>query len=310
MSIRSVMIGVLALVFGGSAALGINMLRGKTPAPVETVPVVVSAGEIGRFSTITAELLKTRDYPKDLVPEGSFTKIEDVVDRSAIVRFIPGEPILNDKITPPDAGIGVPGVIPPGMRMVTIHASTPEAGVAGFILPGHKVDVLCTLTGESPGRDTGGGETYTLLENVEILAVDQVLDTPDQNKIHLAGLRSVSLLVTPKQSAVLKQAQSSGNLHLTLRNPLDTKSVPDVDSGVTLAELRFPHRDRPWDERIKGIFEAGEKLLAQLPKLPPKEEEPEEVATPAPEPEPVEPPPPPKIRTLRGNLAGAVTVGG
>ena len=87
-------------------------------------------------------------------------------------------------------------------------------GVAGFILPGNRVDVLLSLGEISGTNETGGGSTITLLENIEILAVDQKMDAPSDNKVDTKDLRSVTLLVTPQQANRLDLGQNKGMLHL------------------------------------------------------------------------------------------------
>ena len=292
MSVRTILVALFAIIFGTSAAVGVNILRHSwTPKNLETIDVVVASYEIPRFTTLSAEHLKVREYPRELVPAGSFSKIEDVVDRVADATFASNEPLIEVQVSAKGAGRGAAAVIPPGMRAMTIKTPNAEAGVAGFILPGNRVDVLLTLRGVNDD-DSGGGSTTTLLQNVEILAVDQKVEAPSDNKVNLKELRSVTLLVTPFQAAKLDLGQNHGTLHLSLRNPLDSKA--ETVGHATLRELRG--RSASWKE----LASAGKELLAALNRPSPKSKAKAEPVTQA------APLPPLMIRTLRGTYGGLV----
>ena len=153
MSPRSLAMVVLALVFGGSAAVGVRQYLGQnTATQVETVPVIVAAIDIPRGMLLSAELVKTRNYPKDLVPAGAILKTEDVLERSAYFSLVKDEPLLESKLSPKGQR-GLASLVPKGMRAFTITTPTVAAGVAGFILPGNKVDVLLTVS-NTPSQPT------------------------------------------------------------------------------------------------------------------------------------------------------------
>ena len=293
MSYRSVLVVVLALIFGGSAAIGINtVLKAPPTKKAETVPVVVAATEVTRFSALREDQMTIREFPRDLVPPGAISSVQDAVGRVTAGLLIKDEPILDAKLAPRGAGRGMAAVIPKGMRAFTIQTPTVSAGVAGFILPGNKIDVLLTITGQGTHDQTGGGSSSTLLQNVEILAVDQRVEAPSDNKVDPAQLRSVTLLVTPDQASKLNLGQNKGTLHLSLRNPEDTEAART--SVATLADLRL-FQGAAWDERLKGLLEASAKLL--------QKEKSRSVVPAVAEAAPV---PPPQVRTLRGNVPGTV----
>jgi pilus assembly protein CpaB len=246
------------------------------PAPVvETVPVVVALVDIPRFTTLTPDMLKTREFPKDAVPAGTANRVEDVTDRVALSGLVKDEPIIEGKLAVRGTGRGMAPGLPLGMGAFTILVPTQSTGVAGFILPGNKVDVLLTMSGMGgPGDVTGGASTITLLQSIEILAVDQQVDAPSGNKVDVNAMRSVTLLVTPLQAEKLDLAQNKGMLHLLLRHPDDTN--PPRPKPVTLADI--------------GL----------APEMP-KGKEPEAAPQPT-----ADPPPPAKIRTIRGNMLGQI----
>jgi pilus assembly protein CpaB len=265
---------VLALMCGGSAAVGINTFRHQPPtsANPELVSVVVAATDIARGTTIDPESVTTRDYPKDLVPPGALTNQSDVVERVAFSALVKGEPVVDAKLAAKGAGRGLAALIPVGMRAFTIQTTSVVSGVAGFILPGNRVDVLLTVS--SPGGvndQTGGGTTIILLQNVEVLAVDQRLQAPAENKNNLKELQSVTLLVTPEEAQKLDLGQNKGLLHLTLRHPDDNLAANA--RPATVAGLRMQPQ-KPWDERTKEVLEALGSVLAKLPRATKPQKEP------------------------------------
>jgi pilus assembly protein CpaB len=281
-SVRTIVIVLLALVCGLSASYGILSMH--TPAAsqaAETVPVLVAAVDIPSFAVLSADMVKTRDVPKDMLLEGAIAKVDDAVDRAVLSPVMKGEVLYGPKLSRKGTR-GMSGKVPPGMRAFTINTPTVEQGVAGFVLPGNRVDILLTLTGATRKDPGGRGTTFTLLQNMEILAIEQRVDPPAESKVDLSQLRSVTLLVTPEQANKLQVGQSQGKLSLTLRNPTDTASVST--EPVYLSEL---------------LGELPREEPKPAPKLKP---EPKRAALPPPA------PPPLRIRTLRGTSEGFVLV--
>ncbi len=198
---------------------------------------MVANVDINRGQTLAAEQLTTYDWPKEMVPEGAITDLESVLDRTVANPLIKGELLLDGKLAAKGAGRGMAAIIPAGMRAVTIQTPNVATGVAGFILPGNRVDILLTMNNQGAADRTGGGSTITLLQNVEILAVDQQTDVPQDNKVNPTELRSVTLLVTPMEAAKLDLGQNKGTLRLTLRNPTDKGT--DFVYPVTLTGLNL-----------------------------------------------------------------------
>jgi pilus assembly protein CpaB len=287
---QSIVAIALALVFGGSAAVGVRQYIGVGPAPkIETVPVVVAKASIPRGMLISADMVKTRDYPKDLIPAGAILKREDVLDRSAFATIAQDEPMIETRLSPKGQH-GLATLVSSGMRAFTITTNV-AAGVAGFILPGNKVDVLLTVSNSEPNDRTGGGSTTTLLQNVEILAVDQKVEAPADNKVDSNQLRSVTLLVTPNQAAKLSLGEKKGTLHLTLRNPDDAVAA-DV-RPTTVHDIQFTSEapGRSWDERAKDLIKAWGEAMAKRPPPPAKAEPPKKM-----------------IRIIRGSAESEVPV--
>jgi pilus assembly protein CpaB len=292
MSTRTIAIVFLALMCGASMAVGVmrtnqNKRTGEVNMAT-TIPVVVAAADIPRGKMVTAQDLVLREWPKELSPPGMLSEIEAAVDRAAIGQVVQGEPLLEMKLAPKNAGRGLAALIPEGMRAYTIQTARVASNVAGFILPGNKVDVLLNLKGTTRGEDrTGGGSTTTLLQAVEVLAVDQILESPEENKVDQKQSSSVTLLVTPDQAAKLDLGQNMGILTLSLRNP-DDKS-PAITEPATITQIRYMQGMPP-------------EIADGEPRPPAPPENLPNVSQAAAKPRPV------SVVTLRGNHRGRVSV--
>jgi len=280
MSFRTIIVVGLALACGLAAAVGVDQLRSQTAtaAAVGSVSVVSAAVDIPRGVMVTRDLLKLVEMPEGDIPAGVVTDIEDALDRAVVIPLLRDDLIRDGKLAAKDAGRGMAALVPTGMRAYTIMTPTIASGVGGFILPGNKVDVVLSVTERSLDDVTGGGSATTLLQNVEILAVDQTIDAPMDNKIDPQEMRSVTLLVMPDQANKLSLAQDKGTLHLSLRN--DDDGLAADTRPVSLRDLRFQQ------EGPTEVAEAPEGVEAQVVgSLRPK---------------------PLRIRTLRGRHSGLV----
>lgn len=258
MNPRSIIVILLALVCGTSAAFGVSRLRGRRvvyQAP-ETTRVVVASQEMTRGQTVTPEMVTLQDWPAELTPPGALVSLDAVIERAVTAPILPGEPILDGKLASLDSGRGLAALVPKGMRAYTIHTSRIASNVAGFILPSNRVDVLLTLRGGT-NDSTGGGSSTTLLQAVEVLAVDQRLDAPAENRIDPKHLSSVTLLVTPDQASLLDLGQNMGVMTLSLRNPEDLAEART--RPATLDILRFTQR-QPHENQTP---DRGQSLLSR-----------------------------------------------
>ena len=113
---------------------------------------MTAAVDIPRGGTIIdASMIRIESVPKRWANPKAISKIEDAVGRVVTIPILEGEPVLSSKIAAKGAGVGLAAIIPKGMRAFTIQTPTIATGVAGFILPGNKVDVLLTV------KEVGGG---------------------------------------------------------------------------------------------------------------------------------------------------------
>jgi len=215
---RLLMIGGLALAIGLLVSFSVyNRLRATANqnSNAITVPVVVAAGDIEIGAKLKASDVHTVSLPPSSIPPGAFSTPSKVLGRGAVLPISKGDFILPNKIAAVDAGAGLPSMIPPGMRAVSVRVND-VVSVAGFVQPGTRVDVL----------DTGSGserETVTVLQNVAVIAVGSSL----LERLSGEGAAAViTLLVSPDDAQKLALASQEGRIQLALRNPLDTKKEP------------------------------------------------------------------------------------
>jgi len=179
---------------------------------LNVAPVVVAAGDIEIGAKLKPGDLRVVTLPQASVPPGAFASPSKVVGRGAILPISKGDFVLPNKLAAVDAGSGLPSMIPPGMRAVSVRVND-VVSVAGFVQPGARVDVM----------DTSNGGTVTVLQNVAVIAVGTSLLE------RLAGEQSspvITLLVSPDDAQKLALASQEGKIQLALRNPLDTKQEP------------------------------------------------------------------------------------
>lgn len=224
---------VAALAASYFAYLGMQRMALSAAAPV-TVPVVVAVREIPLGSLITREHVKVVDWPASSQVEGAITRIEDAVDRGAIMAVAPNEPLTSAKIAEKGVGSGLPPTITPGMRALSLRVNE-VVGVAGFVVPGSRVDVLVTI---EPPEETQRRNRMTrvVVSNVQVLTAGTRIDQENATKEGKPIPASVvTVLVSPEDAERLALAQSEGQITLTLRNPLD--SVATGTPGARLATL-------------------------------------------------------------------------
>ncbi|MDN3720595.1 Flp pilus assembly protein CpaB [Roseibium salinum] len=154
--------------------------------------------------------------PKKL-PEGAFQTIEEILGDGEQARFVkgsiePGEPVLATKITGFGERATLSSAVTPGMKAVSIGVND-VLGVAGFVLPGDRVDILLTRTQQR--SDTAGAYTDVLLQGVKVLAIDQLADDRTNKP---SVVRTVTLEVSTNEAQKLVLAQRVGQLSLALRN--------------------------------------------------------------------------------------------
>jgi pilus assembly protein CpaB len=215
---------LLALTSGVVAALlALRYLRERTTPLMASEPrkanIVLSARNLPVGALLTERDLKVVSWPGDAVPSGYIRSVKDAVGRGVITPVAENEPLLDAKVSTKDAGGGLSIIIRDGMRAVSVRVDE-VIGVAGFVIPGTRVDVLLTLD-KGPTRPQS--ITKTLLQNVQTLAAGQSVTRDKEGKPQTVTV--ITLLVTPDDAELLALASKEGRLQLALRNTLDTLTV-------------------------------------------------------------------------------------
>lgn len=162
------------------------------------------------------------------VPAGMATSKESLRGRGVLATIYQGEPIMDNRLAVSGAGAGLAATIPPGMRAVAVRVND-IVGVAGFVLPGMRVDVL--IAGNVPNApSTTGPQVKTILQNIEVLSAGQNYQKDAAGKPDLVQV--VNLLVNPQQAETLSLASNETRIQLVLRNPLDTESAKTTGTSV------------------------------------------------------------------------------
>lgn len=270
------------------------------PEQMETKDLVIAAKPLNIGTTIKPGDVTISKVPIAAFPKTGFSKVEEVLDRPVVSNILAEEAVIEGRLAPRGSGAGLAPVIPVGMRAVTVRVND-VVGVAGFVLPGMRVDLLVT------GKPPAGGMTLTstVLQNITVLSAGQTM-TPDARGAAI-NAPTVTLLVTPEQAEVITLAGTEGHIQLVLRNGSDTEV--QKTKGVSLASLYGARNIRG---PISGYNNGGD--------LPQEGDEPGvrrrvrnvpvvTVAPAPPPPPPVLPPVPEQIVVIRGNSRSVETVG-
>jgi pilus assembly protein CpaB len=221
---RLLMIGVLALALGFFASVYVYRNLQKPGGNTEPgIEVIVAADDLQVGARVEEHDIKVIKIPKGDLPPGAPRRKSDVVGHGVIIPIAKGEFILPNRLAGENAGSGLPALIPPGMRAVSVRVNE-VVSVAGFVTPGTRVDVLLTGT---PGAG-GEQETTTVLQNVAVLASGHTLERTSTGEAQNTAV--ITLLVSPDDAQRLTLASLEGKIQLALRNPLDTKQ-DDVASS-------------------------------------------------------------------------------
>jgi pilus assembly protein CpaB len=230
--IRVFIVLVIALSAGGVFAYATyNFVQQPAPAAsMKTQSIVVAAADLQLGKELKPEDVRMIQFPEGSVPMGTFTSADDIMGRGVISPIVQNEPILSAKLASKEAGFGLPPIIPPGMRAVSVRVND-VVGVAGYVLPGTRVDVVATV---NPTQNQIDVTSKVVLANVQVLTSGTKIEQ-DGDKGKPMEVSVVTLLVDPSEAERLTLASTEGKIQLALRNPLD-KTAP-VTSGVRPAAL-------------------------------------------------------------------------
>jgi pilus assembly protein CpaB len=229
---------LLAIGFGLLAATGVYRLLLRYDDMVEakevlTQPVVVAARDIPFGTELAAADLTVASWPVEIAPREHYAQIDSLVGRINRTPLTAGEAVIDSRLALTGADRGLAMLIPDGARAMTVPVNM-VSGVSGFVLPGSRVDVLCSIRAQSEREPVA----KMILQNVRVLAVDQQMEEHDGRPI---TSRAVTLEVGPEEAEKLSLASTEGTLLLALRSSFDNST--NATAGATISKLLG--RDKP-----------------------------------------------------------------
>ena len=219
---KGLILVAMSLLLGLGAALVANSwIQGREPAVANTEnsPVAMAAMSIPYGTKIEKRHVKMVALPDSVIPSGVITSFEDVEGKIVRADILAGELLMQGRLADHNEGSTLAALVEKKKRAITVRVDD-VVGVAGFLLPGNKVDVLSSRL----DRSTRRAVTETVLTDIKVLAVDQTARTDDNDPV---VVRAVTLEVTPKQAEILVARKEEGTIQLTLRNPLEQKVVKE-----------------------------------------------------------------------------------
>lgn len=230
---RTIIVLTIAVLMAGLASFGVYRVVASMPArqPVITTSTVVAAHPIRLGDRITKDHVKVVEWPANAPMAGAYTKVEDVLNRGVISPLGENEPLTENKLAPLESGAGLPPSIPEGMRALSVKVNE-VVGVAGFVVPGTRVDVMATIEGRQQDQQS---TTRVVVSNIQVLTAGTRYDQEKAKDGEAIPSTVVTLLVTPEDAERITLASTEGHLMLTLRNPLDV--APTQTTGVRTSGL-------------------------------------------------------------------------
>jgi len=236
----------------------------KTRIPVAaTGEVIIAAADISPGTALSAALVKSVTWPRNVIPPKSATSLREIDGRVVKVPIPQGNPVLFSMLAPEGTAAGLSGILSDDKRALTVKVDE-VAGVAGFIHPGDHVDVLVDLA----IQEAKDHFSKTILHDVLVLTTGQIWEQKGDNKPVVVN--TVTLELTPEESEVLNLASNQGKIRLALRNRNNktTAQTPGVTTsfllnGLAKKEAKVgvqPSRARKSVEVIKGLDRAEANL--------------------------------------------------
>jgi pilus assembly protein CpaB len=234
---------IVFVLLAGFAALAVAVLVysalrkreiAEQLAMVKSEDIVVAAHDLPVGAKIDASAIKLVRWSRDSLPLGAFTDPAAPLNHFTRTDFVQNEPLVADRLFDGDKNPGVlPLLIPKGLRAMSV-AVDEVSDIAGFVMPHARVDVLVSMA----GGGAAGAQPLSkiVLQNVEVLAAAQQVETSDSDKPEIA--RVVTLLVTPNDAELLALASHEGALHLAMRNYTDQRIV--ATSGIDMTQMLRP----------------------------------------------------------------------
>lgn len=268
---------LFALASGGvAAALALRYLRQQTSPLIAPASgksgIVVAAHPLAPGVVVAPADVKLLEWSGNTTPLGFMRSPGDAVGRAVLVPMAENEPFFEGKLAPKGGGGGLQTMIGDGMRAVSVRVDE-VVGVAGFVLPNTRVDVLLTMARQS-GADNSEPASRVILQNIRTLASGQSVQQDRDGKPQTVTV--ITLLVTPEQAETLALASNEGRIQLALRNVLDSVDVETRGTRVSalfggaprVTVVRSPSVPRPTAEAPPGtvieVYKGGVRSLQKF----------------------------------------------
>jgi pilus assembly protein CpaB len=233
---RTLIVLAVAVIAAGVAAYGVYAAIQRMPVrevEVATIPVVVAARPIPVGERLAPDDVRVAAWPARNPVPGAFADPKQAIDRGVIAMLAENEPVTVYKVAGPESGSGLPPVIPEGMRAMSIRVNE-VVGVAGFVMPGTRVDVVLSVA--NPGKANGDEPmARTVVSNVLVLTAGTRFDQQESKNGQAQKSSVVTLAVLPEDGERIALASNQGELSLALRNPADAE--PTKTPGMKLSVL-------------------------------------------------------------------------
>ncbi|MEQ1868453.1 MAG: Flp pilus assembly protein CpaB [Vicinamibacterales bacterium] len=229
---RTLIVVVIAVATAGLASFGVY--RAVKSMPVREVEVahtfvVAATHALPAGARVTDADVKLVAWPSSAKLPGAFEKLEQVVNRGVVSALLENEPLSETKLAPLEAGAGLPPTIPTGMRAISVRVNE-VVGVAGFVTPGTRVDVLVTLK-----QQDQTSVTRVVVGNVTVLTAGTSYAQDKSKPAEAMPSSVVTLLLAPSDAERVVLASNDGQIMLSLRNPMDVE--PTTTPGSKTATL-------------------------------------------------------------------------
>ena len=243
-----------SLIVGGSAPQA-------AAAPVDGPEVLVATRALPVGTILDATALKFQPWPKELVDNAYYIKsttdlkaLQGTVVRNAITA---GQPVTQGALVKPGDRGFLAAALGPGMRAVTVPVSQ-QAGVAGFVFPGDRIDLVLTQTVAGGGDGAPLKVAETIMRNLRVLATDQRTDntTGEDGKTIVRTFSNVTLEATPKIAEQIAVAQTLGSISLSLRSIADNNS--ELEQAIASGEVKVPEGNDPKAEKAMMLKVANQ----------------------------------------------------
>lgn len=245
---RTLLVLVLSVCVAGAASFFVYQAVQRIPVrevEVKNYYVAVASKPLPVGTMLTPTDVKLVAWPSSSPVAGGYSTVEEVTNRGLVSPVVENEPLTASKVASREAGAGLPPTITSGMRAISVKVNE-VIGVAGFVVPGTRVDVVVTVS-----KREADSIARVVVTNVQVLTAGTKYDQEQAKDGKPVPSTVVTLLVTPEDAERIALASSEGSIMLTLRNPLDT--APTETKGTRMASLMGAPDPPPVTRVVQGV---------------------------------------------------------